>query len=232
MARPVFDSVGGADASGSTGRTYDHNPIGGGSTGSDLYMVVGVVQRGSGSNPPTVSQVLVDGVAFTQLKTVLQSTVRVRVDLWGGVISPTVNSVEVDLSGSAAKCLIVSLAYRGVDGSNPTGTAVSTSGTSAAPTSPSLSSSDQETLVDVLGWNYSAGGAATPNAAQTQEQQLNTTGGTDAGIAMSDKPGAASTTMSWSITSAGWAICAVPLKGTPQVIRNFPHTPVFPLVVQ
>ena len=120
------------------------------------------------------------------------------------------NLVVINWSGNNAKSA-AAVSYDGVDPAN-IGTAVTNTGNTNTPTVNAASTAG-EVVVDAAGYR-SSGTILVVGGGQTQRANAGSPVGDTTGHGQSDEPGAAATTMSWTIVAgvAQWAIVAIPLR--------------------
>lgn len=126
------------------------------------------------------------------------------------LIAPATGANNVVTTWAATMDEVVSgsISMTGVHQTTAIGTAATANGTSATP-SVNVSSASDELVVDNVYYGHTA--SATAGAGQTKQwERLNI--GTYSSGTGSTETGAATTTMSWTITSAPWNIGAVPFK--------------------
>jgi hypothetical protein len=212
----TFDaaSVQAGSASGSTSLTWSHTVT---SAGSDRILIVGVGVDQNQTCCATVTGVTYGGVSMTLVPggTSTRSGAT-RSELWYLLNPPAgANNVVVTLSGSA-DVRAGATSYTGVNQSTPFGTAASATGDSST-ASVNVSSAAGELVVDHASLE-STSAYFTVGAGQTLRYASHGSDGSggsnnNAPIGGSSEPGAATVTMSWSLSSGkDWAIVAVPLK--------------------
>ncbi len=181
-----------------TSLTWDHE-----ATGNNRIILVHVGMENGSSQ--TVSSITYGGTALT-FKGAQSNGTTVRTETWSLVAPATgIKSVVVNFSASVT-ATAYSVSYTGVSQSAPLGTYASATGNSATP-SVNVSSATGELVVDAEIWNGTDAGSAGPG--QTQ-RTINGFGNSNG--ALTDEAGAASVTMSRTISSAAWAFGGVPLK--------------------
>jgi hypothetical protein len=221
---PAIDSI----STGQTQRTsmtISHTtPV----AGTNRLMLVGVALNPSQSE--TVSSITYNGASLSLVGSAQQAS-DTRVEIWS-LVAPDTGTHDVVITFSAnllygAKAGVIT--FTGVNQSTPLGTYAAAAGNSTGPATVDVSSATNELVFDTVGCQ----GNATPTLCASlsvgsgQSQRWNLTAN-DAGTAgeqtrsgASTEPGAASVTMSWTISTAGdvpWAIAAVPIKPvTPSV---------------
>jgi MYXO-CTERM domain-containing protein len=174
---------------------------------TDPYLVVAVATRSSSTS---VLSVTWGGAPLARLSSA-GSSGYCRSELWGlaGPASGT-RRVEVTLSGGGSVAA-VAMGYAGVDQSNPLRVTAANFGNGGA-ASATLGDSAGLTVIDALCAHASSIPTATADSGQSPRYQQNSN---DLLARGSDRPGAASVTMSWTITvetgGLGWAIAAVAL---------------------
>jgi len=182
-------------------------------TGANRILIVGVSIRNSSSQ--TVTSVTYAGAPLTNIGVQANGDV-VRIEMWRLVNPPSgTANVVVTLSGQA-KAVCGATSWTGVHQTTPLGTFVSATGSTNAPTV-NASSATNEVVQDTVAAQGTV--TATVGAGQTQRWNAGTSGqaaATNVRGAGSTEPGAATVTMSYSLSaSASWAIGAVSLKPAP-----------------
>lgn len=192
------------DGSGVSSMTWSHVV-----SGSDRLLLVGVYQ--TAGDTTTISSVTYNGVAMTEVLREVEATLKVTCAIYRLIAPDTgTHDVVVTFSGTVSDCGGGSCSYTGVHQTTPLGTAVKASALSGGPATVDASSAAGEIVFGALGtisidvavgtgvndrWEYEVDGSA---------------GHISAG---GDKTGAASVTMSWTLTTGtSWAIGAVPIK--------------------
>ncbi len=176
---------------------------------SNRILIVGVAIGGSTS--PTVSSVTWNGTALTQVTSGSVNGTNCRAEMWY-LLNPGTGvgkTITVTLSGSA-RFTAGAVVFAGVHQTTPFDTFSSATGNSTAP-SVAATSAATDVVIDVL----AAAGTptATAGAGQTSEWTQVTSGGTNVRGAGSIEVGAASVTMSYTLSASGrWAIGAVSLN--------------------
>ena len=175
-------------------------------TGRNRLMLVGISNKNR-----TVLSVTYGTTALTLVGEYNVST-NARVAIYKLVNPPSgTNTVTVNFSANPTSGAVVNVStFTGVDQTNPLGTFVSNERSiNTVGTNPNVnvSSAVGELVYDVVDANS---GTLTVGAGQTQKWNVNS--GSEATGAGSTKPGAASTTMSWTTTATNWAIGAVAIK--------------------
>ena len=148
-----------------------------------------------------------NGSALTQLQTHLDSSTT-RVSIWykKAPAAGTFNMVATATNDLNTTCHVLTLT--GVDQTTTFGTAVTGNSTNSVP-SVTVTTASGELVVDIVGWNVSAGTAAGAN--QTQRDIARTVGSTTSSI--STQAGVDGGVMSWVQNgTAGWVQIAVPVK--------------------
>lgn len=119
-------------------------------------------------------------------------------------------NVVFTAAGNMEHGAIEVVSLTGVDQTTPVGTEATAEGSSTTP-SVAVSSAAGELVVDAVG-GFSPAGSVAVGAGQTSRVENENWGGNDAAAGMSTEDGAASVTMSWTISSAPWSIVGVPFK--------------------
>ncbi|MBN1421611.1 MAG: DUF2341 domain-containing protein [Planctomycetes bacterium] len=213
---PAYDAASNVGtASDSTGLTWSHT-----TSGSERLLIVGVSIQNASSQ--TVSSVTYAGTNLTQAGAATNGTA-VRSEIWYLVAPATgANDIVVTLS-AAAQFAAGAASFTGVHQTSPLGTFASATGTGTAP-SANVSSAGYELVIDTLAQRNS-GSTSTIGAGQvgmwnrltgdaTADDNVRSCGSTE--------EGAASVTMSWTISaSRAWAIGAVPIKPS-ATLQDYP----------
>jgi hypothetical protein len=211
----AFDAASSSQADNTSSLTWSHTT----SAGSDRILIVGV---SSDQNDP-VSTITYNGVNLTKLESEKYGFVN-KVELWY-LVNPSsgTHNVVVTLSSSSDGLGGGAVTYTGVDQSTPVGTAVKNNGYNLNPTV-TVSSAADELVIDVLCVD-DGGATITVGGGQTTRYSSNPSENLGRG---SSEPGAASVTMSWTLSNVGsadhWAIIAVALKpvsGLPIKLLSF-----------
>ncbi len=180
-------------------------------TGSNLLLLVAVALN---STSDLVTGVTYNGVALTRLAMAVASGGTRRVYLYA-LVAPVAgtHTVVVSYSSTPNHFAAAAVTYSGVDQTTPRGTPVTNTGTGFTPTL-SVASASGELVVDAV--TYANQGNPTLSVGAGQTERVNTKDATvnaATPIGMSEEAGAASVTMSWSLTnSVDWAIIGVALK--------------------
>lgn len=179
-------------------------------SGSDRLLVVGVSIRGA----VTVTGITYAAVALTKIRHDAPGG-DVRSELWYLVAPATgANNVVVTMSGDQSFAAIAQT-YTGVHQTVPKGTDVGSTGSGTAVTV-DVTSATGELVIDVV-TRQASGGTFTEGASQTKRQ----THTTQPGGSMSEEAGAATVTMSWTISSEDYAQCAVPFKPAGALVSTY-----------
>ena len=176
-------------------------------SGTNRLMLVGVSFNNNGLE--TVTGVTYNSVALTFVGTI-RNVDDARVEIWR-LIAPDTGTHDVVVTFSAdllQEGFAGVVTFTGVHQTTPLGTFASAAADGITATV-NVSSATGELVFDVLAAEYST--SATVGAGQTQRWNIILTGSIGAG---STEPGAATVTMSWTLTAAGdhWAIGGVPIK--------------------
>ncbi len=202
-------SIGGEDAL----TDYDRNTTIVVPAGTSRLLVVNVSLRNSAGE--SVSSVVSDVGGALTLKTSVQASATTgRAELWY-LIAPSVATHSITVTFSAAvRAIVSSHCYKDIHQSVPFGTAATASGLSGATATVDATSAVDELVIDVLARIDED--TITVGAGQTQMVNTKTTNGTSADIraGVSREAGAATVTMSWSLTGGlrAWALLAIALK--------------------
>lgn len=194
----ALDAASGANGK-SAGLTWSHTVN---AAGSNTIIVVGVDLRGG----TVVSGVTYGGQALALVpNSAVTHAGGDRVELWYKVAPVTgTNNVIVSLP-SSVHVVAGATSWTGVHQTTPLGTAATDALTTGTATV-DVSSVAGDVVVDTV----STANAITVDASQTQRWNLTQAGRKGAGS--SEDATTTTTTMSWTLTSADWAIAAVPLK--------------------
>lgn len=183
-------------------------------SGAERMLIVGVALR---KNGPVVSSVTYGGVGLTLIASQLDGGADHRAELWY-LLAPTSGTANIVVTLSATvDATAGAISFAGVNQTAPLGSVAGSQGTDQTP-SVTIVSAVGEVVADVMSANGDSGAVAV-GANQTQQWNQNT-GTSDANEfgAQSTEAGAASVTMSWSLTNANkWAILAVPIKPSPAI---------------
>src|SRR4030095_3861788 len=159
----------------------------------------------------TVSAVTIGGNSATQIgSTVIASDAATQIGLWQRTaVSTGNNTVVTSFSGAVNYIAVSSVSYCGVDQTLPGGTPATNIGTDVTPTV-NVTSATGELVVDAVAINNNAT-TFTVNGSQTQRANFGSGGSLFTGV--SEKAGATTVTMSWTIDAGDyWAIIGVALK--------------------
>ena len=186
---------------GATSLTWSHTV----SAGSNVALFVGIsIEAGSGAS----TGVTYGGTAMTLVG---RSTGSHVVEIWK-LVAPTAGTANIVATFNGTVQVVGGgAAFNGVDQTTPTGVFAGAGGTSTTPTV-NASSAAGDLVLDTLYGND--GPTATPGAGQTSQWTLATgSGGGKARGAGSTEAGAASVTMSYTLSSSlEWQIGAVSIK--------------------
>jgi len=193
----AFDLASFAISGTGTSLTWDHQ-----ATGDNRIVLVHVGMENNAGQ--TVSSVTYGGTALALVGSKSSGSL-VRTESWRLVAPATgVQSIVVTFSASVTADAYA-VTYTGVSQGSPLGTYASAAGVSATISVAATSGSGQ-LVVDAEIWNGTDAGSA--GAGQT-ERTINGFGNSNG--AMTEEAGAASVTMSRTISSAAWAIGAMSL---------------------
>lgn len=204
------DTPGNSSTEGATSLTFAYT-----CAGANRLLCVGVaIYNGNGTE---VTGVTYNGVAMTSAGSVLGSAAD-EVTIWYLVAPATgSNNVVVSFDNAVSGAVAGAINFTNVHQTTPTGSFVSATGTSTAP-SVNASSESGGMVLDVLGVAPSK--TATVGAGQTERWNVATSGNVERGCG-STEPGAASVTMSWSLNASdAWAIGALPIKAAAEATRS------------
>ncbi|WP_345531602.1 DUF4347 domain-containing protein, partial [Viridibacterium curvum] len=205
----VQDAVSSAATStlGSTSLSFAHT-VGSGSNG---ILIVEVSLRYNAG----ASSVTYGGVALTKLSSVTDALGVVTAELWY-LKSPTAGTANVVVTLPTTHEFVAGASsFFNVNQTTTFGTVATADGSSGT-ASLAVSSATGELVIDVVASRQNT--TSTVGAGQTQLWSLrNGTASADAWGGSSTEAGAASVTMSWTITSSEWAATGVSLKAAPNV---------------
>jgi len=210
FAAPTFDAT--ATATGVGVSTLSVNlTVGGGCTNPIVIADIPWSMSGIGS----ITALTIGGSVGTFINGVSPGSAAIdrRIEMWRRVgVSIGSNSVQADMSATAAYISVSARSYCGVDQATPTGTSATAdnNGNNAIATV-DVTSASGELVVDSV---MTAGATAALTVGAGQTQRVNDA--THAGIFLfgsSDEAGAGTTTMSWTTDTDDYTgIVAVPLK--------------------
>lgn len=198
----AIDAVSSGAANGVTSLTYSHTV-----SGSDRLLIVWVSWY---HTIAFITGVTYNGVAMTEIPSGSANSSNYQIAGYY-LVSPALgtNNVVINFSQSIFGTGAGSLSFTGVDQTNPLGTAVAATGGTSTP-SVTVSANAGEIVSDGLCIIHN--GTLTVGGGQTQQWNAIDSGG-NIKYAGSTEAGAASTTMSWSNSTAQlWAQGAVPVK--------------------
>ncbi|MFQ5961763.1 MAG: hypothetical protein ACE5MG_10225, partial [Candidatus Methylomirabilales bacterium] len=157
--------------------------------------------------PYTTTGVTYNGVGLTELVNHSEAGDNARVELWY-LLAPATGTFDIVVSQSGANDVVGgATSWTGVDQTTSFGPTAAADGT-VSPATVGVTSASNEVVVDVVGARNAA--TLTVDASQTQRWNLGV-GVIDGGG--SSEPGAATVTMSWTLTGTfEWAIAGVSLK--------------------
>jgi hypothetical protein len=178
-------------------------------SGTKRLMLVGISASSSGQD------IAVSGVTYggVSLSLVGSRAYAVYQKIWiYQLVAPATGTADVVVTFSRAPAgggIVGVMTFTGVDQSVPLGAFASATGSSSTP-SVNVSSASGELVFDTVNHYW---GPLTADASQTQRWSTSSADITGGG---STKPGAATTTMSWTATGSNtWAIGAVPIRPSP-----------------
>lgn len=201
--------VAGATASNVTGAGTTLNITLDCGSAADRLLAVGVSIASGTINAP--SGITYNAVALTSRGGLTGQTFY-RSEIWT-LTNPAAgsNTVTITTPGVNQRIFGGAACYSGVDPTTPVGTLVSATGSSTAP-SVVVTSATNDLVIDNLTSHNNSSPPPSVVAGQTLRYQTIDSGSTD-GISGSTKAGAASVTMSWTLSVSGqWTIVALPLK--------------------
>jgi len=183
-------------------------------SGSNRILVVGISFR---DGNVSASSVKYGGVSLTLIGAVNSGGNQNRTEMWY-LLAPTTGTASIVVTMSASKAIAAaSISFAGVHQSTPLGTPVTGTSNGSTTASVTLASASGQVVLDTVTANGDAN-SLTANGSQTPQWGI-FSGSGDAGNARgagSTKPGASSTTMSWTLgTSKPWSQVAVPLIAAP-----------------
>lgn len=190
-------------------------------SGANRILIVGVLSgAGTPVDPTTVKAGGCSGTNMTQVGSTVNVGGNVKLTMW------RLTSTQGLGTGSTVVCVawpsnqdetgIVAASYTGVDQTTPLGTPATATVTSSAAPTVNVTSATGELVVDVVGFLDSGGAnrTLTVGAGQTSRGEVEGANLGSEGLGTSEEAGAATTTMSWTISAAidAWGIIGVPLK--------------------
>lgn len=207
----AFDAASSGQGTGVTSLTVSHT-----CSGSDRLLTVGAsVSAGS---PPTISGVTYNSVAMTAMSGPTLFITFGRYSSWRLIAPATgANNIVASFGGTADEAAVGGISFTGAHQTTPLGTVAEAEGTSTAPSVNAVSAADEIVVDHVYAFNSATAGAFSyaPGAGQTERYDVNVSDNFG-GAAGSTETGAASTTMSHTITTAGivtsWRTSAVGVK--------------------
>jgi hypothetical protein len=177
-----------------------------------LVLIVGVEQTASGRyGISAVTGITYNGVALTKIDSQTSGSGKCRSELWYLVAPATgAHSIVVSLADVTDAIVGGATSWTGVDQSTPLGTAAKATGTTS-PITVDVTSAVGEYVVDSACAYKATAITLTVGAGQTSDwNETPYVGSVGAG---SYEAGAATVTMSWTISAAAdWATVAVPIK--------------------
>jgi hypothetical protein len=182
--------------------------------GANRFLLLTVAVSGS---TITVSSASFNGQACTKIgaTTAGSGAGSINIEFWG-LVAPvaTFASFVVNFSSTPVESDVFACSYTGVDQTTPTRNFAGATATSSSP-SVSLTSSSGEMIQDTLCWDTSGGFGPFETVGSGQVARDGDENGTLVYYAVSTRtPGAASSTMSWSLgSSVLWGIAAVSIRG-------------------
>ena len=176
----------------------------------NTILMVGISWRDG--NIATTS-VTYGGTALTKIGAVNAGGNQNRTELWY-LLAPATGTATVVVTGNASKAIVAaSISFTGVNQATPLGTSAFVGSNGSTTASVTVSSGSGQVVLDTVTANGDAV-SLTPGGSQTQQwysYSNNGDGGNSRGGG-STQPGAASTTMTWTLgVSKPWSIGAVPL---------------------
>lgn len=207
-----------------TSLTFSHTT----GSGADRFMLVGISYEDDNTAGLSVTGVTYSGQALTFVGRQASSQ-EVVCEIWRLTNPPSgAANVVVSVSGSGTGDSLYAgaITYTGVNQSTPLGTLATNLNTSTT-ASATVASAVGELVFGVLALDD--GRTATNTAGQTERWNGRTESGDD-GVraAAATKAGAASTTVTWTVGSDAWSVCAVPIKpASVPTTTTFTQTPAF-----
>jgi hypothetical protein len=197
-------------------------------SGSNRILIVGVGIRKSSGSASSVSSITYNGVSLTKINHVQDSAgAGSRTELWY-LLNPDTGTHYVNVTMGAAKPFAAgAISFKGVHQASPLGSEAASTG-SGTTASVSVSSSIGELVVDAVTSADDTLPIPTLTAGSGQtghwSEELNSGSGHLGRTGGSQEAGAASVTMSWSISeSRPWTIIAVPLKPPAGINNDWHH---------
>jgi hypothetical protein len=191
--------------------------------GTNRILIVGVISAaGTVSAPSAVKWGGSGGASLTQIGTTIALGGFAMVSMWR-LVNPNTgaSTVHVTWAGAQDEKGLVGASYTGVDQGTPLGTPNQAGPTIDQNATVDIAGAVNDLIVDIVGVMDLAGGAPTLAAAggQTSRNEVEGADLSYPAIGISDKAGAASVTMAWTIGAAtiaeaddGWGEIGVALK--------------------
>lgn len=207
-----------------TSLTFSHTT----GSGSNRFMLVGISYEDDNTAGLSVTGVTYSGQALTFVGR-QASAQEVVCEIWRLTNPPSgAANVVVSVSGSSTGDSLYAgaITYTGVNQTTPLGTLATNLNTSTT-ASATVASATNELVFGVLALDD--GRTATNTVGQTEGWNGRTESGDD-GVraAAATKTGAASTTLTWTVVSDAWSVCAVPIKpASVPTTTTFTQTPAF-----
>ena len=197
----AFDAASSGSVGSSASLTFAHT-----CTGTNLALIVDVTYYHTAAR--SVSGVTYAGVAMTSIGGITRTGFNMRTEQWK-LSAPAngANNVVITMDGTTSEIQAGAISATGAHQTTAslTGTQATAQGNSTTP-SVAVTSATNEMVVDSV--VADGPGSFTAGTGQTSRWSLPT----GIGGAGSTEAGAASVTMSWTITSGEWAICGVSIK--------------------
>jgi hypothetical protein len=198
VVAPVVFDASSSTAGTATTQSWSHT-VG---TGNNRILIVATA-----SNNEQANSVTFNGQALTLIGRQTDGGGATRISMWYRLNPASgAGTVQVTYAGSVEQKNMVATTWNNVDQPTPLGTFTSQSGSSGT-ASITVASATNDVVVDAVSAENAS--SITVNASQTA--RANMTNG-DTSLGHSQKAGAASVTMSWTMPSSPWAIGAVPLN--------------------
>ncbi len=192
----VFDAASSTSNGGVTSLSLSHT-----ATGSDRVVLFGVYHEAT-----TVSALTYGGVQSASL---IRDHSAADMSLYQLVAPATgAQTVQLNFAGTSSRCALLVVSYTGVDQTTPFATDVEAT-TATTTLTVNATSDTGQLVVDLAAYGENN---ITVDAGQTARIELDDFTGVNRSIGMSEKAGAATTSMTWTCSIAGDGfIIAVPL---------------------
>jgi hypothetical protein len=187
-------------------------------SGSDRILMVGVLSgAGTPVDPSAVKWGGSSGTSLTQVGATVNIGSNVKLSLWR-LVNPSAGASTIHVTWGSAQDerALVAASYTGVDQTTPLGTAATATGASSSAITVNVSSAAGDLVVDAAGFLDDGGANRTlaVGADQTSRAEVEGADLGFEGLGMSEEAGAATVTMSWTISAAvnAWGTIGVALK--------------------